>query len=237
MSPSAYCIIVAAGSGTRFGAPLPKQFCELEGLPVVMHTISRFRQFLPDAKLRLVISEDFQERWAEMCRTHGFQSPDIVTGGSTRWQSVKNALDTIPEDWHGAVMIHDGARPLLTKAVIDSSLEALSGGADGVVPCIPVVDSIRSVNSDGTSEITDRTKLRRVQTPQSFPSHIIIGAYAREYSPLMTDDASVCEMAGYNNIAIVDGDERTLKITHPADLATVAFYLKQCSDNGPAESL
>lgn len=237
MTPSAYCIIVAAGSGTRFGSPLPKQFCDLGGRPVVMHAIERFRRVLPYAEILLVISTDFRERWLNLCQSAGIVSPTIVSGGETRWQSVRNALDKIPDKWDGPVLIHDGARPLVSRAVIDNSLKAIANGAHGVVPCVHVVDSIRAVGSDGTTRITDRSKLLRVQTPQTFPAHIIKNAYARAYSPIMTDDASVCEMAGYGDIAIVDGDERTLKITHPADLAMVSFYLNQCSENGSFESL
>jgi len=222
---TAYCIIVAAGSGLRFGSALPKQFCELEGLPVVMHAIKRFRDVLPEAEILLVINRDFRSKWTDLCRKHNFISPTIIDGGLSRWHSVKNAISVIPKSWKGPVLIHDGARPLVEKKVIIRLLEKLKEGADGVVPCIPAVDSLRMATDSLRSKTVDRSRFFAVQTPQAFPANIIAKAYDCQYSPQMTDDASVCEINGYSNIRIAEGSPSTLKITHPADLATAAYYL------------
>lgn len=222
---TAYCIIVAAGSGLRFGSALPKQFCKLEGLPVVMHAIKRFREALPDAEILLVINRDFRSKWIDLCHKHNFISPTVIEGGPTRWHSVKNAISVIPASWDGPVLIHDGARPLVEKNVIIRLLDKLKDGADGAVPCIPAVDSLRMAIDPVRSNAVDRSRFFAVQTPQAFPANIIVKAYDCQYSPLMTDDASVCELNGYLDIRIAEGSPSTLKITHPADLATAAYYL------------
>lgn len=227
-----YCIVVAAGSGSRFGASLPKQFCDLLGRPVVMETIDRLRAALPtDSELVLVISESMQNLWQELCERHSFDSPRIVYGGSSRYESVKNALTILPEDTSrtSVAMVHDAARPIVTRAVIDSLIHALADGAIGAVPAIDVTDSMRRIDSEGRWIAVDRADFRAIQTPQAFPLYILKESYARPYSPDLTDDASVVEAAGHTDIRIVAGDPRTLKITHPADIATVSFYL---SENG-----
>lgn len=227
-----YCIVVAAGSGSRFGGSLPKQFCDLLGRPVVMETIDRLRSALPTgSEIILVVSETMESLWHELCRKHSFDSPKIVFGGSSRHESVKNALSTLPETGSGSsvVMVHDAARPIVTKSVIDRLSNAISDGAHGAVPAIDVTDSIRRIESNGHWVSVDRSAYRAIQTPQAFPLYILKESYALPYSPAMTDDASVVEAAGYNDIRIVEGDPQTLKITHPADIATVTFYL---SDNG-----
>ena len=221
-----YAIIVAAGSGSRFGSALPKQFCRLMGRPVVMTAIERIRQTVPGVDVRLVLSEAFMDRWQAMCREAGFASPQVVAGGDSRWASVRNALETIPHSGGDAVvMVHDAARPLITRHVADRLLEALAGGHDGAVPCVAVVDSIRHLRPDGTSVAVARSDYRCVQTPQAFMLEDLRRAYAMGYSPEMTDDASVMEAAGMKDIALVDGDDALMKITRPGDLECVERYL------------
>lgn len=227
-----FCIIVAAGTGSRFGADLPKQFCDLNGLPVVMHTINRLRASLPSgSELLLVISDQMRSLWDELCRRHAFESPRLVSGGATRWQSVANALSVLPDDDATAdrvVMVHDAARPFVTKEVVDRLAEAVTvGGGDGAVPAVAVTDSMRILGNDSTSSAVDRSRYRAVQTPQAFKLSTLKKAYLTSYSPAMTDDASVCEAAGMTAITMVEGDHRTLKITHPADMATVTYYMSE----------
>lgn len=220
--PNICCIIVAAGSGRRFGAALPKQFCDLNGRPVLMTTIDRVRAALPSADLRLVISSDYASFWMDLCQHHSFTSPAIIFGGDTRWQSVKNAVDTIDCAETDMIFVHDGARPLLSPAVVDRLVGALQIGANGAVPCVPLADSIRKISPDGSSVAVDRSLYRAVQTPQAFPAALLKDCYQRPFSPLMTDDASVVEFAGYHDIAIVEGTPETIKITTPADMAVVS---------------
>ncbi len=221
-----HIIIVAAGSGSRFGSPLPKQFCDLCGRPVVMHAIDRLRKSAPEAAMTIVLSETEFGRWEELCRKHDFVSPRVVAGGASRWESVKNALQTVADNT-SLVMIHDGARPLVDSRVFDNLLERILNKAnnlnmnmniDGVVPVVAVTDSLRMVldDCDSTTPV-DRSKLRAVQTPQLFYADRLKKAYSMPYSPLFTDDASVMEAADYR-IATAQGSPTNIKITNPADI-------------------
>lgn len=222
--PSTTVIVVAAGSGTRFGTALPKQFCLLDGLPVVMHCINRFRKFLAGAHIILVLSADRIDYWRQICEEFSFESPVIATGGATRWESVKNALPLIVDDSQ-VVMVHDAARPLVSRDVIDRLQKSLNDGAEGALPVLPMTDSLRQLNPDGTSKAVDRSRYMAVQTPQAFPTKLLVNAYNQPYCGTMTDDASVMEAAGYFDIRLVPGDEATLKITRPIDLSLTEIYL------------
>lgn len=215
-SGEVFIIIVAAGSGSRFGADLPKQFLPLCGRPLLMTTIDRMRLCVPEATQLVVLSEDFVDYWHELCENHDFQSPEIVVGGKTRWESVKNALAYLPD---GCVaFVHDGARPLVDKGVVEGLINAVTAGHQGALPVVPLVDSIRLLTADG-SQAVERSNYMAVQTPQAFDSTLLKLAYTRPYSPSFTDDASVMEAAGYSDLALVPGHAETFKITLPRDLA------------------
>lgn len=220
-------IIVAAGSGSRFGANVPKQFCVLNGKPVLMHTIERMRQALPASRIIIVLSIDFINYWHELCDEHNFQSPEIAIGGNTRWQSVKNALVQIKKDTNteSIITIHDGARPIISDKLIDRVIKGTTS-ASGAIPATNVTDSLRIINPNGTSSPTDRSVFRAVQTPQAFHAEKLIKAYSLPYLPDFTDDASVMVAAGYDDIILVDGDYRNIKITMPHDIEIAAIYLK-----------
>lgn len=220
-------IIVAAGSGLRFGAPMPKQYCRLGDRPVVMHTIDAFRRILPDARLLLVISDSHRQLWDDLCKEHDFVSPHIIYGGDTRWQSVKNALDVLSYDVPDCIMVHDGARPIVSPKVIASIIDTLDKGADGVIPVTEMTDSLRRLDgSMDRSTAVDRAAYRAVQTPQAFPGERLLKAYTLPYDSTMTDDASVMQAAGFNDIRLVPGSVATLKITHPADIVLAGYYLE-----------
>ncbi len=228
-------IIVAGGSGRRFGSGLPKQYCLLEGRPVVMHTIERMRQILKqyscEDNIILAIHPECLDLWENLCRKHRFESPRVVFGGDTRWQTVRNSLESLSSDFEGIVLVHDAARPLIFHEVAQRLIDALKAGADGAVPAVAVSDSLRmlpvgSEDNPYGSHAVDRSLFLSVQTPQAFDSRLLRLAYCRPYCEEMTDDASVMELAGFDRIATVEGDPRTLKITHPADIATVTFYLR-----------
>lgn len=223
-----YCIIVAAGTGSRFGGNLPKQFCRLGGRPALMTTIERLRGCLqPEDHIAVVLSQDFTGLWEELCRLHGFRSPKVVTGGATRWQSVKNALKVMPFDAH-YVMVHDGARPLVQTRVVDDLYRRLEKeGAEGVIPATKMTDSLRRLLPEGKSEAVNRSDYRGVQTPQLFHAGTLCLAYDQPYSEAFTDDASVVEAFTGEPVSLVEGAVETLKITHPADLVLVDFYLRK----------
>lgn len=216
-------IIVAAGTGSRFGAALPKQFCLMAGRPVLMETIDRTRSF-GSGKIVVVISSSMRDFWLDLCRRHSFASPDIVEGGPTRYDSVKNAITAFGAD-ADIITVHDGARPLAGSEIMQRVVDAVRAGASGVVPAIPVTDSLRRLSADGATEAVDRAAFRAVQTPQAFSGRLLREAYALPYRPEFTDDASVAEAAGAS-IAVVDGSPENIKITHPADIILAETYMK-----------
>lgn len=218
-------VIVAAGSGSRYGADLPKQFCNLEGRPVLMWTIDGFRRvFGNDADITLVLSESMMPLWQEMCVRHGFSSPTVVAGGSTRWHSVHNALSASPGHT-GVTLVHDGARPVTDASVLREVAEtALTSGA--CVPVVPVTDSLRVTLNDGRTEAVDRARFRAVQTPQGFRSDILEAAYSLGPRREFTDDASVVEAAG-TPVIPVPGNPDNIKITNPGDIDIAALYMRR----------
>jgi 2-C-methyl-D-erythritol 4-phosphate cytidylyltransferase len=207
-------VIVAGGSGTRMRSDIPKQFLLLRGKPILMHTIERFYNFCNDIKIVVVLPNDEIERWKHLCSEHHFTiQHDVTQGGETRYHSVKNGLALV--DNNCIVGIHDGVRPLVSTVVIEKCYnEAASGKA--IIPVVPAVDSLRMVTATGNTAI-DRSTIRLVQTPQVFPSNMLMGAYKQEYTPTFTDDASVVESCGLA-ITLVDGNIENIKITNPIDL-------------------
>ena len=217
-------IIVAGGCGSRFGASMPKQYCDYGGRPLLMTTIDRVRASLPEADVSLVLAADWRDEWLRMCDEAGFQSPAIVSGGATRWASVKNAVDALPGDYSGVIMVHDAARPLLSRDVAQRLLDAVRSGASGAVPVVAMDDSMRELSADGASTAVDRSRYVRVQTPQTFDGEKLRQAYSLPYRPEMTDDASVMEFAGFGAPALVEGDVRLMKVTRRDDLDILRFY-------------
>ncbi|MDE7459113.1 MAG: 2-C-methyl-D-erythritol 4-phosphate cytidylyltransferase [Muribaculaceae bacterium] len=224
--PSIEIIIVAAGSGLRYGAPLPKQFCLLAGRPLLMHTIDRLRSLMPEAGLTIVISRDMADFWQKLCSDYKFRSPRIVFGGSSRWESVRNAISSSDEK-AGIIMVHDGVRPLVDSNIINGLTEALDDpDVDGAIPAIPVTDSLRALRADGLSESVDRSIMRAVQTPQAFRANCLRQAYSLPYRDSFTDDASVMEAAGFSNLRLTGGSASNIKITNPGDIAVAELLMK-----------
>jgi 2-C-methyl-D-erythritol 4-phosphate cytidylyltransferase len=169
-------IIVAGGSGTRFGAQLPKQFLELGGKPILMRTIEAFGDGSFDIIVTLPV--DQMSLWKDLCHKYAFTVPHrVVPGGDTRWHSVKNAVDSIGliEDVD-VIAVHDGVRPLASTALIERVLEAARH--DGAaIPVVMLNDSVRQVTGD-ISHALDRSSLRAVQTPQAFEAKLLMDAYS-----------------------------------------------------------
>lgn len=216
-------IIVAGGSGTRFGAALPKQFLLLNGKPVLQHTLEVFAS-VSDI-LVVVLPQAHHDLWRQLCDQHRCTvMHTVVTGGDTRWQSVKNAIDTLTVQPGDVIAVQDGVRPLVSQQVIEKAF-AVARQCGSAVPVIPVTDSIRQVEADGTSHIVPRSILRAVQTPQAFDAVALKAAYERPYLPVYTDDASVYELAGHK-VTLIDGETTNIKITHPSDLLLAENILK-----------
>lgn len=216
-----FALIVAGGSGTRMGSEVPKQFLELLGKPVLMHTIERFAAYDSALKITLVLPEAQFEYWKGLCSNHRFSIPhQLVAGGNTRFQSVKNGLNSLPRE--GLVFIHDGVRPLVSPVTI-ANCEKVAREQGNALPVTPVIESIRQLNG-GQSSHADRSAFRLVQTPQTFQLSLIKKAFEQEESPLFTDDASVCEAMGIT-INLVDGNPENIKITQPQDLKIASCLL------------
>ena len=220
-------IIVAGGSGTRFGAQLPKQFLELKGRPILMRTIEAFGQ-CGDCSFDIVVTlpADQMDLWQQLCHKYGFDLPHrVVPGGETRWHSVKNALDSILDiNDVDIIAVHDGVRPLITAELIGRTIE--TARCDGAaIPVVTLNDSVRQVKGE-ISHALDRSTLRAVQTPQAFDARLLHDAYSLPYQPTFTDDASVVECAGHL-VTLVEGDPHNLKITRPMDLALAEYLLNQ----------
>lgn len=223
-------IIVAAGSGSRYGAATPKQFLPLEGgRPVLMTTLQPFMS-RQDEHTVVVLSEDMTDYWLGLCDRYGFTSPEIVVGGNTRHQSVANAIKSIGRLHEGDIItVHDGARPLVTDAVINRVLSPIvARDAVAVIPVVDVTDSLRVDTPDGESitQAVDRRLYHAVQTPQAFDAVALRDAFSLAETPQMTDEAAVMEMAGHQ-IICVPGDSRNIKITRPGDIEIARLYLAE----------
>ncbi len=222
-----YALIVAGGSGSRMGSALPKQFIDLGGRPVLVHTLEKFLAYSPAIQVILVLPETDFARWEEVKARFPFtQSPNhsitTVPGGATRFQSVRNGLNVLSGE--GLVAIHDAVRPLVSVEVIRRSFEAAAQFGSGVVT-VPAKDSVRQVSENGSSVALDRASLRLVQTPQTFRLDLIKKAFEQPESPRFTDDASVAEAAGFP-IHLVEGSYENLKITTPEDLVVAEALLR-----------
>ena len=182
-----------------------------------------------------MLSEAHVELWRNLCGRSGFESPRIVFGGASRWESVRHAVMSLDITGAGDVItVHDGARPLVEERVIrETVLAAAADGVDGAIPVVPVTDSVRIVSADGTSRPVARQSLRAVQTPQAFPAGLLREAYGMPFSPDFTDDASVMSAFGHGNIVLTAGSSENIKITHPSDLALAGYILASRVEQEP----
>lgn len=224
-----FVIIVAGGTGTRMGANCPKQFLELKGKPIIIHSIQKFLAAKNlNLNVILVVHSDFLTFTKELCaqwlsKTEN-ESLKITTGGKSRFESVQNGVNLI-SDQNGYVAIHDAVRPLLSVALINRMFE-LVASQKCLVPAIAVTDSIRQFTNDAQSESKAliRDHLVGVQTPQCFSLEIIKEAYKQKNQPHFTDSASVVEFLGYK-VNIVEGENSNIKITRPLDLQLAEILL------------
>jgi len=212
-----YIIIVAGGKGLRMGGEVPKQFLPIGGIPVLMRTLMRFHQYSTNLQIILVLPRGQQGYWHELCRQHQFNIPyQLADGGRTRFHSVQNGLALIPDDAEGVVGVHDGVRPFVSLDVISRCYET-ARIHKAVVPVIPIVETVREIDSEQKTHTVPRDNYRLVQTPQTFDIQLLKAANHQPYTDLFTDDASVVESFGHP-ITLVDGNRENIKITTPYDL-------------------
>ena len=217
-----YAIIVAGGSGQRMKSSVPKQFIELNGKPILMHTLEKFYCAKSSIKLIVVLPKSHHSTWTTICNKQHFNIPhQICEGGETRFQSVKNGLALCSEE--GIIAVHDGVRPLVTPNFI-LSLYKETETKRAIIPVCPIVESIRKVDGDH-SQALDRSAYYSVQTPQCFQSKLLHKAYQQEEQNTFTDDASVVEALG-ENVFLFEGETDNIKITSPKDLLLAEALLK-----------
>jgi 2-C-methyl-D-erythritol 4-phosphate cytidylyltransferase len=225
-----YAVIVAGGAGTRMGGPVPKQYLPIEGVPVLMRTLTVFYKVDNDISLILVLPESDLEYWKSLCHAHQFTIPHkLVKGGVSRFQSVRNGLGVIPSK-EGLVAIHDGVRPFVASSVIRECFE-MAHKSGSAIAVVPLKDSIREVSGDGKSHYRERQYFRLVQTPQTFELAKIKKAFEVEEFPFFTDDATVYEHQGWE-VNLIPGNLENIKITTPEDLAFAEFLIQKENFNG-----
>ena len=220
-------IVMAAGSGSRMGSSLPKQFLDLDGKPILRYTMETFISAVPGLKVVTVLPKEHIPYWKEYCLSRDFSYPQLlVAGGITRFHSVRNALVKVPDD--AIVAIHDGVRPLVSAGLVGRMFsEMASGKVRALIPVLPSVDTLklaeRVKDASGEERLVpakgevDRSKVFCAQTPQMFLSRDIKEAYSQAYDTAFTDDASVADRKGIP-LSFCEGERYNFKITTPEDL-------------------
>lgn len=220
-----FAIIVAGGNGTRMGSKTPKQFMPVGGKPILMRTIEQFITYDFSLQLLLVLPANEMKAWYALCDKYQFY-PAIVTvsGGNSRFQSVKNGLKKISAK-EGLVAVHDGVRPFVSPRIIAESFD-IAAQKGTAVTAVSLKDSIRFLDPDGTNRSADRAAYRLVQTPQTFRLDWMRQAFDTPEQPFFTDCASVLEHAGYP-ITLIEGGYENIKITTPEDLLWAEAFALQ----------
>ena len=215
-----YALIVAGGSGTRMGSHMPKQFLTLLDKPLLMHCIEAFQSVFADINIVLVLPEKHQPEY--FLPNSSTTKVKIVSGGDTRFQSVKNGLSQVPDD--AVVFVHDGVRCLLSgELILRCYKQTLQKGS--AIPVVKATDSLR-IDNDNSHCVIDRTHIRLVQTPQTFISHELKQAFLQPYQESFTDEATVLEASG-KPVYLIDGEYENIKITRPLDLLVAEVILAQ----------
>ncbi len=209
-----YAVVVAGGSGSRMESSVPKQLLLLGKQPILLHTLQRFIEFDKQMKLIVVLHPSLVNSFNQLVKQYNFNHPlTLVEGGETRFHSVKNGLDAIPQE--GVVGIHDAARPLVSIETINRAYTC-AWEKGNAIPVIALAESIRMIEPENNRAV-DRTTFRIIQTPQCFKVSIIKKAFDVPYNPSFTDDATVLEHNG-GKINLVEGNPENIKITVPSDL-------------------
>ncbi len=215
--PSSAVLVLAGGSGVRFGTDRPKQYLPLAGRPVLRHSIEAFLRHPAVRAVRVMIREE--DRALYDAATAGLDLLPPAIGGAMRQDSARRGLESLSDLSPARVLIHDAARPLVDAGVIDRALGALESFA-GAVPCIPLADTLKRGTAPGAAvgSTVDRAGLWRAQTPQAFRFSDILAAHRAHQGAALTDDAAVAERAGLK-VALVEGAEDNIKITTQDDIA------------------
>ena len=234
-----FVILPAAGLGTRMSAPAqagsppaPKQFLQLQGTPVLVHTLRTFAALDFIAGIHVAVRANEMRRVAAQIAEHALpETIHVVAGGDTRQASVSAALRSLPAQDEDIVLVHDAVRPLIDAATIARTVEAVQRQGAAIVG-LPAIDTIKQVERTAEGALITATipreRIVQAQTPQGFRCGLLrrIVREAEADGFLGTDEASLAERAGVP-VAVVPGSPRNFKITQPGDLELAAFYLKQ----------
>ena len=213
-------IIVAGGTGQRMGSVVPKQFLEIEGKSILLHTIDQFVNAFDDISLVVVLPEGYIEEGKQLLKNRTKNPIQFIAGGETRFQSVKNGLAAVKEK--SIVFVHDAVRCLLTPALVQRCYQqAVENGS--AIPAVSSTDTVRIMENE-KHHLFDREKVMLIQTPQTFQSEILLTAFDQAYQPNFTDEANVVEASG-QPVFLVDGEFENIKITRPLDLAIATYVL------------
>jgi 2-C-methyl-D-erythritol 4-phosphate cytidylyltransferase len=218
-----YAVIVAGGSGQRMGAAVPKQFLLLKGKPLLQYTIEAFLAAFDDLQVILVLPVNYVSTGDKLIEELAIGNRvELIPGGETRFESVKNGLSLVAHS--SVVFVHDGVRCMVSRELIRNCYtQAVEKGS--AVPVVTATDSIRIQDGDAHHPV-DRTKVRIVQTPQTFQSEILQEAFRQVYDPSFTDEASVVEAAG-RPVYLTEGEYNNLKVTRPIDLLIAEKLLEE----------
>lgn len=207
-------IITAGGIGKRMQSDIPKQFIEVKGLPILMHTINQFYEYNSLIEIIVVLPQLHIDFWNKLLIKHNFTiKHKVVEGGKERFYSIKNGIKYANGD---SIGIHDAVRPFVNQKVIKMAFQSVKQH-NAVIPVVDLKESIRKVGKNLHSQSVDRSQFKIVQTPQCFSSELIKKAYLQDFSIEFTDDASVVEKMGHN-IYLIKGNDENIKITTPMDL-------------------
>ena len=216
-----FVIIVAGGLGVRMGTSTPKQFLCINNKPILMHTIQKFYNYNSLINIVLVLPNEHFSTWENLCLKHNFNiEHTIISGGETRYQSVKNGLDAIK--FNCLIAVHDAVRPLVSTSLIEKCF-TVAKNKGNAIPCIGVNETVMEISPNGSKQL-NRNNIKLIQTPQVFDSEMLQTAYKLPYKINFTDDASVVENAGFK-LNFVEGEEQNIKITTELDLKLGKFYL------------
>jgi 2-C-methyl-D-erythritol 4-phosphate cytidylyltransferase len=227
-----FVILPAAGLGTRMAGPQPKQFLELDGVPILIHSLRAFAAVKRVAAIYVAVRKPEVERvQAQIAEFGAGDRVHVVEGGDNRQESVANALAALPAQDDDIVLVHDAVRPLIDAATIDRTIDAVAEHGAAIVG-LPAVDTIKQVERTAHGALITSTIPREfvvlAQTPQGFRYGLLQRAFAEATADgfVGTDEASVAERAGLP-VAVVHGSQVNLKITQPGDLELAEFYLRQ----------
>ena len=239
MKKKTAAVVLAAGQGKRMQSAVAKQFLLLDGEPVVCHALRAFENSEAECIVLVTGADEIEYCRKEIVEKYGFNKViGVVAGGKERYHSVHEGLCALESvlDEDGIVLIHDGARPLVTSEMIHRTIEA-AREFEACVAAVPVKDTIKVADADGFAVMTpDRSTLWQMQTPQTFRYGLVYGAYRtllsdESYQKGITDDAMVVETMTSGRVKLVEGSYENIKVTTPEDMIVAESFLKRRKEN------